>query len=167
MAVRTILEHPDPRLRAVCAAVEVFDDGLRALADDLVETLHATSGLGLSAPQVGDLRRVLAMDHSADASAPRLFVNPVITRRAAWGLVEESCLSVPGIVGNVVRATRVRVRAQALSGEPFERDLDGMPAVCMQHEIDHLDGKLFIDRLNPLRRLQLRLKGVGRQVTAA
>ncbi len=156
MARQAILEYPDPRLRQRCAAVLSFDDALRQLVRDLLDTLHATSGIGLSAPQTGALRRVLVMDHSGNATAPEVYVNPMILARSAVGIVEESCLSVAGVTGNVVRATRVRVQAQDQTGTSFERDLEGMPAVCLQHEIDHLDGKLFIDRLMPWRRLMLR-----------
>jgi peptide deformylase len=156
MAQQTILEYPDPRLRQRCAAVASFDAELRQLVKDLLDTLHATSGIGLSAPQIGALHRVLVMDHSGDATAPEVYVNPLLLARSAIGIVEESCLSVPGVSGNVVRATRVRVQAQDQTGTSFERDVEGMPAVCLQHEIDHLDGKLFIDRLMPWRRLMLR-----------
>jgi peptide deformylase len=162
VAHRQILEYPDPRLRQRSLPVAAFDDDLARLVEDLFDTLYATSGIGLSAPQTGTLRRVLVMDHSGDASAPEVYVNPALLQRSAIGIVEESCLSVPGISGNVVRATRVRVQAQDRTGAPFERDLEGMPAVCLQHEIDHLDGKLFIDRLMPWRRLMFRL-GAGRR----
>ncbi len=156
MACLTILEHPDPRLRATCDAVTAFDDDLTRLVDDLLQTLAAAGGIGLSAPQVGELRRVSVMDLSGDGSTPEVFVNPEILQRRRWGIVEESCLSVPGIEGKVMRATRVRVRALDPGGAPFERDLEDMHAVCLQHEVDHLDGKLFIDRLSPIRRLSMR-----------
>ena len=158
MPERPILAYPDPRLRERCAPVATFDTALARLVDDLFDTLYATSGIGLSAPQLGALQRVLVMDHSGSAEAPEVYVNPELLQRAAIGIVEESCLSVPGVTGNVFRATRVRVRAQDPTGATFERDLDGMPAVCLQHEIDHLDGKLFIDRLMPWRRLLFRLR---------
>ena len=158
MPERPILEYPDPRLRERCAPVATFETALARLVDDLFDTLYATSGIGLSAPQLGALERVLVMDHSGSATAPEVYVNPELLQRAAIGLVEESCLSLPGVTGNVFRATRVRVRAQDPTGATFERDLDGMPAVCLQHEIDHLDGKLFVDRLMPWRRLLFRLR---------
>lgn len=159
MPRRPILLHPDPRLRARADRVVAFDADLARLADDLIETLHASGGIGLAAPQVGDLRRVLVMDHSGQASAPEIYVNPEVLTAAAPGLVEESCLSLPGVVGNVVRSTEIRVRAYTASGTAFERDLAGMPAVCLQHELDHLDGKLFIDRLPIWRRWLLRARG--------
>ena len=155
MAVLTILQYPDPRLRRRAAAVTVFDAALARLAEDLLETLYARGGIGLSAPQVGDPRQVAVADLSGTRSAPCIYVNPEILTRSRTAIVEESCLSVPGVVGNVLRSTRVRVRAQDLTGARFERDLADMDAVCMQHEIDHLAGKLFIDRLSPLRRLRL------------
>lgn len=156
MAQRDILEYPDPRLNLPTNPVTVFDDDLGQLIDDLLETLYATKAVGLSAPQVDDRRAVLVLDLSGDASAPQVYINPEILAKAAWGLVEESCLSVPGIVGNVVRATEIRVRAQDRTGETFERDLTGMDAVCLQHEMDHLAGKLFIERLSIFRRLRIR-----------
>jgi peptide deformylase len=158
MAKLEILEYPDPRLRLKAEPVSAFDPSLAQLVDDLVETLHAHKAIGLSAPQVDDRRQVLVIDNSGDGSAPQVFVNPEIRSRAAWGLVEESCLSVPGVVGNVIRATQVSVRAQDRHGESFTRELTGMDAVCLQHEVDHLAGKLFIDRLSIFRRLRIRAR---------
>lgn len=153
-----ILEYPDPRLRLCANPVTAFDESLSQLVDDLLETLHAHKAIGLSATQVDDRREVLVIDTSGEASAPQVYVNPEIRSRAAWGIVEESCLSVPGVVGNVIRATEVAVLAQDRHGEPFERTLTGMAAVCLQHEIDHLAGKLFIDRLSIFRRFRLRAR---------
>jgi peptide deformylase len=156
MSILPIIEYPDPRLRLRADPVAVFDASLARLIDDLVKTLKATNGIALSAPQVGDRRRVVVIDLTGGATAPALYVNPEILARAAPGFVEESCLSLPGIVGNVWRATKVTVRASDRSGDTFERDLEGMHAVCMQHEVDHLEGKLFIDRLWLVRRLVVR-----------
>ncbi|MCU0836763.1 MAG: peptide deformylase [Chromatiaceae bacterium] len=156
MACLPILEYPDPRLRLRSAPVVAFDADLARLVTDLLETLYTTGGIGLSAPQTGQARQVVVMDLSGNASDPRVFVNPEILATAVPGLVEESCLSVPGVVGNLIRATRVRVRAQDRSGESFECELEGMHAVCLQHEMDHLEGKLFVDRLSLLRRLRAR-----------
>ncbi len=153
-----ILEHPDPRLRLKSAPVAAFDDDLGRLVDDLIETLHAKNGMGLSAPQVNDQRQIMVMDHSEDQSAPEVFINPEILKKSAWGVVQESCLSVPGVVGNVWRATRVEVRAKDRTGKVFEQDLQGMPAVCLLHEVDHLDGKLFIDRFSIIGKLRLRAR---------
>ena len=158
MALRAILEYPDARLRQRAAPVTSFDRTLGRLADDLLETLYDKGGIGLSAPQVGAPTRIAVSDLSGSASEPHIFVNPEILSRSATGFIQESCLSVPGVVGSVFRATRVRVRAQDRDGQTFERDLDGMHAVCLQHEIDHLDGKLFIDRLWFWRRLMIQAR---------
>ncbi len=157
MARLEIIEHPDPRLREVAKPVTTFDAALSNFIDDLFDTLYATGGMAFSAPQVGDGRRVLVMDLSEDRTDPQVYINPEELKRDAWGLVEESCLSVPGVVGNVMRGTKVRVRAQDRAGGPFEQDLEGMAAVCLQHEIDHLDGTLFIDRISFLGKWYLRL----------
>lgn len=161
MAQLPVLTYPDPRLTTPCAAVTDFTGAVGELADNLLDTLYATTGIALSAPQVGDLSRVLVMDLSPDHSAPAVYVNPEILARRKPGLVEESCLSVPGVVGNVIRHTQLRVRAQDVHGEPFERDLEGMHAVGLQHELDHLDGRLFIERLSWFRRLRLKLAGAA------
>lgn len=162
MALLDILEYPDPRLRMRSIPVTRFDDSVLRLADDLLETLDASGAIGLSAPQANDHREVLVIDLSDDASAPEIFVNPRILASGAIGLVQESCLSVPGVVGNIVRATQVRVRAQTARGDTFERELDGMEAVCLQHEMDHLAGKLFVDRLSLFRRLRIRAAAAAR-----
>lgn len=162
MARLQILEYPDARLRQRAEPVAAFDAGLERLVDDLFETLYGTTGIGLSAPQAGIRRQVLVMDLSGSASAPEVYVNPGILTRALPGLVEESCLSVPGVVGNVIRATQLRVRARDPSGEVFERDLEGMHAVCLQHEMDHLAGRLFVDRLSLFRRLRVRLAAAAK-----
>lgn len=167
MPALEILQHPDPKLRMLSAPVPEVDDSIRRLIEDLFDTLYSTSGIGLSAPQTGHLWRVMVMDLSGDQSAPECLINPEILDQAAPGLVEESCLSIPGVVGNVVRATQIRVRGLDREGRPVERDLEGMHAVCVQHEIDHLDGKLFIDRLSFLRRLQLRVGAARRRRSAA
>jgi peptide deformylase len=162
MACLPILEYPDPRLRLRSAPVVAFDADLGRLIDNLLDTLYATSGIGLSAPQAGHSCQVLVMDLSGNASGPQVFVNPEVLATAVPALVEESCLSVPGVVGNVVRPIQVRVRAQDRSGQVFERDLEGMHAVCVQHEMDHLVGKLFVDRLSLFRRLRVRATAAAR-----
>ncbi len=156
MTQLAILEYPDPRLRLTAHPVTDFGAGLRSLVNDLTETLKATGGIGISAPQVGDRRQVVVVDLADESSAPRVYINPKILARDRLALVEESCLSVPGIVGNVVRATQLRVRAHHVSGESFEYELTDMRAVCLQHEMDHLRGKLFVDRLPLLGRLRFR-----------
>lgn len=152
MAVRNILEYPDSRLMESSLPVEKFDDSVSELAADLIETLHASEAIGLCAPQVDDRRQVLVMDHSGDRSTPEVYVNPNILERARYGFVEEQCLSVPGVVVNVFRATEIRVSAFDANGAAFERELSGMPAVCLQHEMDHFDGKLLVDRLGWFKR---------------
>jgi peptide deformylase len=165
MAQRPILEYPDPRLRERSKPVEAFDDALGSLIDDLIDTMRATDGLGISAPQIDVRQRVLVI-MGADES-PEVYVNPVIVDSAAPGFVEESCLSLPGVVGNVFRATQLRVQAHDRFGEAFERTLSMMPAVCVQHELDHLDGRLFSDRLPPWRRLGVWMAGRSRARSAA
>ncbi len=166
MARLPILEYPDPRLRQPSAPVAAFDTGLQRLVDDLVETLHDSRGIGLAAPQAGDHRQVVVIDLSGDASAPEVFINPRILDRRVPALVEESCLSVPGVVGNVLRATELRVEARDSHGRAFERELDGMLAVCLQHEMDHLAGRLFIDHLSWVRRWRIRAAARSRRARA-
>ncbi len=162
MAQLPIIEYPDPRLRLRAESVSAFDATLARLVDGLLETLYATGGIGLSAPQAAIRRQVLVMDLSGNASAPQVYINPQILTSAVPALVEESCLSVPGIVGNLVRATRLRVRAHNPEGQVFEQDLENMHAVCLQHELDHLSGRLFIDHLSLVRRLRIRLAAATR-----
>ena len=162
MALLSILEYPDPRLRLLAQPVEAFDASLWRLVDDLCETLVVSKGIGLAAPQTGDRRQVLVIDLSGGEAEPEVYINPEILARTLPCLVEESCLSVPGVVGNVVRSSQVRVRAYSREGKAFERDLEGMPAVCLQHEMDHLVGKLFVDRLSLMRRLQFRFGASAR-----
>ncbi len=166
MAVLPILEYPDPRLRRVAEPVEVFDAELEAFIEDLTTTLYDSGGIGLAGPQTGDVRRVLVMDLSEDRDTPEVYINPEILKRDVPGLVEESCLSVPEIVENVIRHTQIRVRACDVRGETFERDLSDMYAVCLQHELDHLDGMLFVDRLSLFKRLRIRAT-LGRRPVAA
>ncbi len=156
MPQRDVLEYPDPRLRRAAEPVTDFDASLAGLVDDLVDTLRATRSIGLSAPQFGDLRRVVVIDPAEQRAHPQIYVNPEILRKRGLGFVEERCLSVPGVVGNVIRAMEIRVRAEDATGEAFERELSGMDAVCLQHEMDHLEGRLFVDRLSIFRRLRLR-----------
>ncbi len=153
MSLLPIVEYPEPGLRRSSIAVTEFDRELSALVDDLFDTLRESGGIGLSAPQVGQNLRISIVHVADDEYGPRVYVNPRLLAKSAPGFVEESCLSVPGIVGSVIRPTQIRVAAQDLDGREFEVDLGGMHAVCLQHEMEHLDGKLFIDRLWWLRRL--------------
>jgi peptide deformylase len=155
MARLAILEYPDPRLRTRAQPVEVFDGDLSQLIDDMFETMYASRGIGLAATQVDVHRQVITADVSGDGSAPEAFINPVLLADDRPGMVEESCLSLPGLVGNVPRATRVRIKALDRHGRPVERDLEDLLAVCVQHEMDHLQGTLFVDHLSIFRRVQV------------
>jgi peptide deformylase len=153
-----VLELPDPRLRQRAAAVESFDAELRQLVSDMLETLTATRALGLAATQVDVHRQVIVMDVSETRDAPQVFVNPRSLRQDTLAMVEESCLSVPGVSASVKRCVQMRVAAQDVDGKPFETSLSGLAAVCLQHEMDHLQGVLFTDRLPFLQRLRWRLR---------
>lgn len=158
MARLTILEYPDPRLRTRAEPVTTFDAELGRLIDDMFETMYAAPGIGLAATQVDVHRRLIVIDVSKEQNAPQVFINPEIIAREGVEVMEEGCLSVPGIFEEVERADRVRVRAQDRDGVVFERDLDGIAAVCLQHEMDHLQGKLFVDYLSELKRERIRKK---------
>lgn len=158
MAVRTILEYPDPRLRTRAQPVIEFGPGLARLVDDLLETMYAAPGIGLAATQIDVHQRVIVIDVSEERDQPLVLVNPEILDREGATTVEEGCLSVPEIFEEVERATRVRLRAQDRNGELFERECDELLAVCVQHELDHLEGKLFVDYLSDLRRERIRKK---------
>jgi len=154
----TILEYPDPRLRTRAVPVARVDDEVRQLVDDMLETMYAAKGVGLAATQVNVHRRILVADVSEEKNAPLIFVNPEILARDDVGTMQEGCLSVPGFFEDVDRAHRVRVRAQGRDGRQFEMDVEGLLAVCIQHEIDHLEGKLFVDYLSELKRTRIRKK---------
>jgi peptide deformylase len=154
----TILEFPDPRLRTRATPVGVVDGYLRELIDDMLETMYAAKGIGLAATQVNVHQRVLVTDVSEGHNAPRAFINPEILSRDGVETSQEGCLSVPGYYDDVERAARIRVRAMGRDGEVFEEDLDGLLAICLQHEIDHLDGKLFVDYLSEMKRQRVRKK---------
>lgn len=158
MTCLTILEYPDPRLRTVAAPVATVDDEVRTLIADMLETMYAAKGIGLAATQVDVHRRLLVIDVSDERSEPRVFVNPEVIARDATGSHQEGCLSVPGIYEDVQRAQRIRVRALDRDGRPFELDAEGLLAICIQHEIDHLDGRLFVDYLSELKRQRIRKK---------
>ncbi len=158
MAILDILHFPDPRLRERARPVDSVDEGIRSLVDDMFETMYAAPGIGLAATQVNVHRRVLVIDISEDKSEPRVFINPEILEREGVEEMDEGCLSVPGIYERVQRAERIRVRALDRDGRPFELEADGLLAVCIQHEIDHLDGKLFVDYLSQLKRQRIRKK---------
>ena len=157
-----IVEHPDPLLRQVAAPVSKFGAQVTQLVNDMVDTLQHTGGIGLSATQVGKTSRIFIADLSDNGVAcPECYINPQIMAKSRSAFVQESCLSIPGVSGNVVRSTRIRVSAQDIHGVPFERSLEGMHAVCVQHEIDHLNGVLFIDRLSKFAKLCRKLRQPG------
>jgi peptide deformylase len=158
MALLTILEFPDPRLRTRAAPVQRFDAALHRLVDDMLATMYAAPGIGLAASQVDVHLRLLVIDVSERKDDPQVFINPGIIARDGDVVTEEGCLSVPSIFEAVPRAARVRARAQDRHGAWFERELEGMLAVCLQHEMDHLDGKLFVDYLSSLKRERIRRK---------
>ncbi|MDH3266658.1 MAG: peptide deformylase [Gammaproteobacteria bacterium] len=156
MAKLTILEFPDPRLRTRAIAIESVDDEVRQLIDDLFETMYAAPGIGLAATQVDVHRRLLVTDVSADKSAPYALINPVLLQKDGVTVSEEGCLSVPGYYDEVERAEHIRVRFLDRNGEQVEMDAEGLLAVCIQHEMDHLEGKLFVDYLSEAKRQRIR-----------
>ncbi|KPK56613.1 MAG: peptide deformylase [Thiotrichales bacterium SG8_50] len=158
MAKLEILHYPDPRLRTKAAPVEQVDEEIRRLVDDMFETMYDAPGIGLAATQVNFHRRVIVVDVSESRDEPHVFVNPEIISRDGIEETEEGCLSVPGIYEKVQRAEQVRVRALNRDGETFELDADGLLAVCIQHEMDHLEGKLFVDYLSQLKQQRIRKK---------
>ena len=164
MAILPILCYPDPRLHKVARPVEAVDERIQALIADMLATMYDAPGVGLAAPQVGVLTRLYVMDCEKDPEAPRqpiVMVNPEITWRSeALNTYEEGCLSIPDHYADVTRPAEVRVRWLGLDGKTHERDFDGLWATCAQHEIDHLDGKLFIDYLGPIKRQMITRKMV-------
>ncbi|CAZ86864.1 peptide deformylase [Thiomonas arsenitoxydans] len=164
----TIIQYPDPRLYTVAKPVAAVDERVRALVAAMFETMYASNGVGLAATQVDVHERIIVMDTSEERNQPLALINPEIVRHSAedkeW---EEGCLSVPGIYDKVTRPATVRVRALDAQGQPFEMDADGLTAVCIQHEMDHLLGKVFVDYLSPLKRNRIKTKMLKRQRQAA
>lgn len=158
MALRTILEFPDPRLRTRAQPVTEFGSALATLIEDLFETMYSAPGIGLAATQVDVHQRLIVIDISPEHTEPLILINPQILTREGEANTEEGCLSVPGIFDEVKRAARIRVRAQDKTGAVFERDFEDILAVCIQHEMDHLEGKLFVDYLSDLKRERIRKK---------
>jgi peptide deformylase len=159
MAVMEILEFPDTRLRIEAKPVAQVTDATRTLIDNMLETMYAAPGIGLAATQVNVHQRLLVMDISEDKSQPQVFINPQLTvLDPDLGEYDEGCLSVPGFYETVRRPLRVSVSALGRDGKPFTCELEGLGAICLQHEIDHLDGKLFVDYLTPLKRQRIRKK---------
>lgn len=165
MAILDILHFPDKRLRRKAKAVAQVDGGIQQLIDDMFETMYAAPGIGLAAIQVNVSKRVIVIDISKDCTEPLAFVNPEIIRFDGLEEMDEGCLSVPGVFEKVKRADTVTLRALNRDGVQIEIDADGLLAVCIQHEVDHLDGKLFIDSLSELKRQRIRKKLLKHQAS--
>ena len=158
MAILSIIEFPDARLRKKALPVKAVDDSIRTLLDDMLETMYAAPGIGLAATQVNQHKRVIVIDITEEKNAPLRLVNPEIVWTSGTEEMDEGCLSVPGVFEKVSRAEKIKVKALGYDGNEFELETDGLLAVCIQHEIDHLEGKLFVDYLSPLKRLRARKK---------
>ena len=158
MTIRAILHYPDPRLRRKAAPVPTVTDDVRRLVDDMADTMYQAPGIGLAAIQVNEAWRIIVIDISETRDQLQVFINPEITHRDGEQEREEGCLSVPGIYEPVIRANRIKVRALDRDGKPFELDTEGLLATCIQHEIDHLDGKVFVDYLSRLKQTRIRKK---------
>jgi peptide deformylase len=158
MAIRKILHYPDPRLRRKALPVDTVDDETRTLIDDMAETMYQAPGMGLAAPQIDVSKRILVIDISEARNDLRVLVNPELLTQEGEQTMEEGCLSVPGVYEEVTRAEKVTVRALGRDGKPFELEADGLLATCVQHEIDHLNGKLFVDYLSRLKQQRVRKK---------
>ena len=155
MAIRNILHFPDPRLRQVAAPVDTVDDEIRQVVDDMAETMYDAPGIGLAATQIDMHKRVIVIDISPERDSLLVLINPEITAGEGEQTLEEGCLSVPGIYERVTRFEKITVRALDRDGKPFELEADELLAVCIQHEIDHLDGKVFVDYLSPLKQQRI------------
>jgi peptide deformylase len=162
MTKLAILRYPDPRLYTRAAPVQRFDQGLRKLVQDMAETMYAAPGIGLAATQVDVHQRLLIIDLSEARDQLQVYINPEITQCVGQQQLEEGCLSVPGIYDFVQRAEQIRVRAQDQDGQWFEQQAEGLLAVCIQHEMDHLDGKVFVDYLSRLKRDRIKTKLIKR-----
>ncbi len=167
MAILEILQYPDPRLNAKAERVEKIDAATRKLIDDMAETMYAAPGVGLAATQVDVRKQIVLIDVSEDRSDLRVFINPEITRREGVAVNQEGCLSVPGVYDNVERAESVTVTALDRNGSRFTLNASGMLATCIQHEMDHLEGKVFVDYLSELKQNRVRAKIKKRQRKAA
>jgi peptide deformylase len=158
LSILTILEFPDERLRKKAEKVQAVDGSIRKLVDDMFETMYESRGVGLAATQVNVHRRVIVIDVSEEKNEPLCLINPEIVEKDGVEESEEGCLSVPGFFEKVKRAEHVRVKALDRDGQPFELEAKDLLAVCIQHEMDHLDGKLFVDYLSPLKRQRIKKK---------
>ncbi|MCX7086297.1 MAG: peptide deformylase [Methylococcales bacterium] len=158
MGILTILEFPDERLRKKAAVVKVVDDKIQSLLDDMLETMYHSHGVGLAATQVDVHQRIVVIDVSDERNEPLFLINPEIFEKDGVKEAEEGCLSVPGFFEKVTRAEHIRVRALNRNGESFEFEATELLAICVQHEMDHLDGKLFVDHISPLKRQRIKKK---------
>ena len=158
MALLPILRYPDPRLHTKAFVIKEVDSEIRRLAADMAETMYAAPGIGLAAPQVDQSVRLIVIDISEDKSQLQVFINPELLEKSGECEGEEGCLSVPGIYDTVTRASHVKVRALGLDGQPFELEADALLAVCIQHEMDHLDGKVFVEYLSRLKQTRIKSK---------
>lgn len=158
MAILEILEYPDPLLRRQAQRVKTVDREIQDLVSDMFETMYAAPGIGLAANQVNALKRVIVLDVSQHNDQPLCLINPVLMSSSGTQKIEEGCLSVPGVYANVERASEIQIKALDRDGQSFDLNADGLLAVCIQHEMDHLVGKLFVDYLSPLKRQRVRKK---------
>ncbi|MDH5436417.1 MAG: peptide deformylase [Gammaproteobacteria bacterium] len=158
MSLLNILHYPDPRLRNHALPVDEVTDAIRQTIDDMLETMYAAPGIGLAATQVNIAKQIIVIDLSEDKTQPLCLINPEILETSGTETMEEGCLSVPDVFEEVERAEKIKIRALNRNGESFELETDGMLAVCIQHEMDHLDGKLFVDYLSVLKQTRIRKK---------
>jgi peptide deformylase len=158
LSIRTVLEFPDRRLRTKAKEVTVFDQAIKKLVADMIETMYEAKGVGLAATQINEHQRVIVIDVSEEKNEPLCLINPEIIEKEGIEESEEGCLSVPGFFENITRAEHVKIKAQDKEGEPFEMEAGELLSVCIQHEMDHLDGKLFVDYLSPLKRQRIKAK---------
>lgn len=158
MALLDILQYPDKALRKVATPIDNIDGEVDRLVTEMLETMYEAPGIGLAATQVDVHSRLVVIDVSEESDEPLVFINPELLESEGLDEMQEGCLSIPGIYENIERASQIRVSAIDRAGNPFELDADGLLAVCIQHEIDHLDGKLFVDYLSPLKRERIRKK---------
>ncbi len=158
MTILNILEFPDPRLRTKAKPITQVDDSIRKLADDMLETMYDAPGVGLAATQVNVHKRLIVIDVSEEKNQPLVLINPEYEVIEGEQDYEEGCLSVPGYYEKVTRAEKIRLKALDRDGNPFEKECDGLLSVCVQHEIDHLDGILFVDHISKLKRERIRSK---------
>jgi peptide deformylase len=167
MAILNILKYPDPRLHTIAKPVQTVDDGVRKLIDDMAETMYDAPGIGLAASQVDDHRQIIVIDVSEERNDLKVFINPRLTHTEGVAEHEEGCLSVPGVFENVVRAEKITMEALDRDGKSFTMDADELLAVCIQHEMDHLKGKVFVEYLSQLKQSRIRTKMKKAQKRAA